>query len=103
MNMDIIYCVHNPIQLLDQLSGFTNRYSIYYTMAQQGGFSDKIPNAIPCQKVAKLINKYVTTYNILDRGMEFYPNKFPYFLVRDDYETKATAVNIDEKLFKKIL
>lgn len=103
MNLDIIYCVWSPINLLDQLAGFTNRYSIFYHMAQQGGFSDKIPNSIPCRKCALLINKYATTYNILDRGKELYPDKFPYFLIRDDYETRVTAVNIDEQLLKKIL
>ena len=102
MNLDIIYSVWNPINLLDQMAGFTNRYSIFYTMSQQGGFSDKIPNYIPCQKSSRLINKYVTHYGLLDKGKELYPDKFPYFLVRDDYETKATAVNVNEDMFFKI-
>lgn len=102
MNLDVIYSVWNPVNLLDQMAGFNNRYSIFYTMSQQGGFSDKIPNYIPCQKSAKLINKYVTHYGLLDRGRELYPDKFPYFLVRDDYETKSTAVNVNEDMFFKI-
>lgn len=98
MNIDIFYCVWNPSLLLDQLAGFTNRYSIFYTMTQAGGFSNKIPNYVPCEQAAKLINNYVTHYNVLDEGQKYYPN-FPHIIVRDDYESKMWPVNIDEKKF----
>lgn len=100
MNLDIIYITHMPTLVLVRLAGFTNRYSIFFTFAQLGGFAKDIPNYIACQQASILINKYVKEYGLLDKGRELYPY-FPHIVIDAADDLNLELAYIDkEKLMK---
>ncbi len=95
-NIDIFYIVHNPSAIINFLTGFTNKYFIYYTQTLEGGFSRKIPNYMVCYKASMLINNYVTKF-----GDGIYPT-FPYVVV-DKKENNITTVNMSKNRIEQIL
>lgn len=102
MNMDIIYIVHAPKLVLERLAYYTTHFSIFFTLSQNKGFSDKIGNYIACQKASIMINKYVVAYDLLNKGTEIYPN-FPYIIVKGDNDSVVQPVNIDKRKLLTLL
>lgn len=102
MNLDIIYITWTPTLVLVRLAGFTNRYSIFFTFSQLGGFAKDIPNYIACQQASIIINKYVKHYGLLDRGREIYPC-FPHIVVDAANDTNLELPYIDKEKLMKIL
>lgn len=86
-NIDIVYIVHNPALILEQLTYYTTHYYIYYTQSKIGNFKSKIPNYLLCKKASDYINRYVRK-----NGRGDYP-KFPYVVVDCQKET-IKAINI---------
>lgn len=86
-NVDIIGITHTPKYILEGLKDNITDFSIFFNLAKQASFEDKIANYEKVQAGAIVINEYVHKF-----GFGKYP-KFPYVHVNQKLG-KVTYVNM---------
>ena len=101
LSIDIMYSVHNPSLILEYLTGYSDKYFLYYTQTKEGTFKRKVKNYAVCHYSSSLINKYVATYySDYDDYEKLYPN-FPYIVVTNKTGSMNT-INMDGRKIKAI-
>ncbi len=101
LSIDIIFTVHNPALVIEYLTGYTDKYFLYYTESKEGTFKRKMRNYAVCHYASRLINKYVAKYYPTNDVYEkLYPN-FPYVIVTNKTGAIHT-INMDSEKVKEI-
>lgn len=91
--IDIIYICHNPADILEIFTKFTNQFCVFYTNTKTAQIKAKIPNNPELYEDAvNYINMYIDKY-----GRTEYPNPFP-FVVANIETNELKAVNFKHKL-----
>lgn len=94
-NLDIVFVMHTPTQLINYVAGYANYYYLFYTKSSPSAFKDKIPDYDLCIKASSIVELYVK-----NNGRGEYP-KFPYCIV-DTQSDKIRIINFDKNKWESI-
>lgn len=100
---DLMYMMHNPKLILEGMRNWNTRFSIFVTESFASDFENKIPQFLPCQRAARIVNEYVKQFYGGTDSKEYrnlYPN-FPHAIVTDESD-KIHFMNMDEEKIKSL-
>ena len=91
--LDIIIITHSPLQILNRLVTYIDKYILFYSLGDEKAFEGKTTNPEVLVMLRDMVNKEYKKYSPEDYS-KLYPN-FPY-IYYDTVRDKAIKVNFKE-------